>query len=82
MLDVSYHVCRVIRRFITAYITGGYIFTLYDSIYPSTNFFLNLLSFMLTLDLGFEATRRLDFTRYLQAKSAPLICIWWYVGAI
>jgi hypothetical protein len=36
-------------RFITDYLIGGYIFTLFDRFYQSTNFFLNLLLYMLTL---------------------------------
>jgi hypothetical protein len=47
---VSYHVCQGNQRFTTAYITGGYIFTLFDSTYQSTSFFLNLLSYMLTYE--------------------------------
>lgn len=45
---VSIYVYSGVVRFITDYVTGGYIFALFDRLYQSTNFFLNLLSYMLT----------------------------------
>ena len=48
-VDVSIYAYSGVVRFITDYVTGGHIFALFDRLYQSTNFFLNLLSYMLTL---------------------------------
>jgi len=40
---VSIYVYSGVACFITAYVTGGYVFSPYDSLYQSTNYFLNLL---------------------------------------
>jgi hypothetical protein len=45
---VSIYAYSGVVRFITDYLIGGYIFTLFDRFYQSTNFFLNLLLYMLT----------------------------------
>jgi hypothetical protein len=45
---VSIYAYSGVVRFITDYLIGGYIFTLFDRFYQSTKFFLNLLLYMLT----------------------------------
>jgi hypothetical protein len=50
-IAVSIYAYSRVVRFITDYLIGGYIFTLFDGFYQSTNFFLNLLLYMLTFVL-------------------------------
>ncbi|KAF2828483.1 hypothetical protein CC86DRAFT_380416 [Ophiobolus disseminans] len=68
-LCVSIYAYSGVACFTAAYVTGGYIFALFDSLYQSTNFFLNyLLSHMFTL------WKLLD-TREIQSEKEPTVDI-------
>jgi hypothetical protein len=41
VIAVSVYAYLGVVCFITAYVTGGYVFALFDSLYQSTNYFLN-----------------------------------------
>jgi hypothetical protein len=43
ILNVSIYAYSGVACFITDYVTGGYIFALFDRLYRTTNNFLNLL---------------------------------------